>query len=172
MKTRSQWLLLLCGALAAPGCYRYTPVATPTRGMEVRAQLETEAAVRRSEGLDEPIVRYDGVVVDVTPDTFAIDVLVARSTSAFQDIEIRDTVRLRTTDVRSLQQRRISPGRTALFSVGAVAAAFAVVSAIDAVVGGTGEDDDDGPPQALRVPLLRWTGARLLPAFLGRREDE
>jgi hypothetical protein len=140
--------------------------------MEVRAQLETEAAVRRSEGLNEPIVSYDGVVVDVTPDAFALDVLVARSTSAFQDIEIRDTVRLRTNEVRTIQQRTISPARTALFTVGAVAAAFAVVSTIDAIVGGTDSDGEEPPPQALRVPVLTWHGARLLPTVLGFRKDE
>lgn len=158
--------------LSVCACYTYAPVTTPSPGMEVRAQLETEAAVRRSTGLDDPIVRYDGVVVDVTPEQLALDVLIARSTSAFQDIEIRDTVRLRTSEVRSIQERKISAVRTALFTVGAAAAAFGLVKSINAVVGGTTDDDGgNGNPTTFRFSLLRWT-AGLGAAIAGRRQDE
>jgi hypothetical protein len=171
MRNRFGRIMLGAAALCGTGCYTYTPVQSPSPGMEVRAQLETEAAVRRSEGLDEPIMRYDGVVVDATPDALSLDVLIARSTSAFQDVEIRDTVQLRTTELRSVMERRISPVRTALFTVGVGAAAFAVIKSIDAVVGGTGDDDDGGEPNTFRLPLLRWTGSRIVPAILGRQEE-
>jgi hypothetical protein len=154
----------------AIGCYRYTAVPAPQPGMEVRAQLRTEAAVRRSEGMESPIVRYEGVVVDVTPEAFSIDVLIARSSSAFQDVTIRDTVRLQTAEVQSVAQRTISPFRTALFVVGAGAAAFGIVKGIDQVVGGTGDDDDDGRnPPAMRIPVFSWTSSRLLRILGGHR---
>jgi hypothetical protein len=96
-----------------------------------------------------------------------LDVLVARSTSQFQEIEIRDTVRLQTTEVRSLLQRSISPGRTALLVVGVGVGAFALVKGIDAVVGGTDDDGDDRPPNPnLVVPLFGWTGSRHVPAII------
>jgi hypothetical protein len=173
MIERARPWILCAVALAAPACYTYAPAPAPTRGTDVRVQLETEAAVRRSEGLEEPIVRYDGVVVDVTPDLLSLDVLIARSSSAFRDIEIRDTVRLRTDEVRSVLERRLSPVRTGLFVLGAGAAGFAVVSGISAVVGGTGDDDGgNGNPTTFRLPLISWTGSRLIPAILGARRDE
>jgi hypothetical protein len=115
--------------------------------------------------LDEPILRYDGVVVDVTAESFALDVLVARSTGAIQDIVIRDTVRLARTEVQSLMRRSISPGRTALFTIGAGVAAFAVVKGIDSVVGGTDDPPDNGGPNTVLVPVFSWTAFKLVPAL-------
>lgn len=167
MRWFGRFLGFSCATFMVAGCYHYTPVQTAERGMDVRAQLETEAAIRRSQGMNDPIMRYDGVVVDVTPDAVSLDVLIARSTSAFQDVEIRDTIQLRTTEIQAIMQRSISPWRTALFTIGTGVAAFAVVKSIDAVVGGTDDDDGNGPPPTLVVPVLTWTGFRLLPAFAG-----
>jgi hypothetical protein len=163
------WLILLP---FAPACYKYTPVESPERGMEVRAQLETEAAVRRSQGLDDAILRYDGVIVDITPETFTLDVLVARSTSAFQDVTIRDTITLETAEVRSLTRRTISPTRSALMALGTGVVAFGIVKSIDAIVGGTGDDDDGNGTPTMRIPVFSWTSLRLLPAFLRSGNEE
>jgi hypothetical protein len=172
MKSFDRTVLLCIAAFYAAGCYRYTPVETPRPGMDVRAQLETEAAVRRSQGMDDPTTRYDGVIVAVTPEQLTLDVLIARSSSVFQDVEIRDTVRLQTTEIRSIMQRTLSPGRTALLAAGMGAAAVLVVMGIDAISGGTTDDGGEPPPGNLRVPIASWTGGRLVPAILGaRRED-
>jgi hypothetical protein len=173
MRLRGHRLLLCVISLAAAGCYKYTAVETPQVGMEVRAQLENEAAVRHSSGLDEPIMRYDGVVVAITPDTLALNVLVARSMSAFQDVEIRDTLHLPRGEVRAIMQRKIAPLQTALVVVAAGAAAVGIVAGIDAIVGGTGDDDGEPPPpQSIRVPLFSLIGWSFRPAFPGgRRED-
>lgn len=158
--------LLLFILLVAPGCYKYTPVQSPQPGMEVRAQLEVEAAVRRSQGLEEPVMRYDGVIVDITPEKLELDVLVARSTSAFQDVTIRDTITLQTAEVRSIMRRTLSPVRSTLFALGSGVAALGIVMSIEAIVGGTGDDDGDGRPPAMRVPAFRWTSSRMLPTIL------
>jgi hypothetical protein len=173
MRRIGRLLLLSLIAFAAPACYQYTPVLSPERGMEVRATLETDAAVRRSQGLDNAILCYDGVVVDITPAALSLDVLVARSTTAFQDVTIRDTITLETAEVRSIMRRKISPVRTALFAVAAGVAGFGVVKSIDAIVGGT-DDDDDGnrPPPAMRIPVFSWPSLRLFPAFLHPGKDE
>lgn len=152
----------------ATGCYRYTPVTHPMPGMEVRAQLRAEAAARRSEGLDEPVLAYQGILVGIAADTLDIDVVIARSSSAFADVTLRDTVRLPRSEVQSLMERSVSPARTALFVVGAGAAAFAVVRGIEQVVGGTDDDlDRDPPPTSMRVPF-GWPISWLLQA-LSRR---
>lgn len=166
MRQMVRLALLLLIPLVAPGCYKYTPVQSPQPGMEVRAQLEVEAAVRRSQGLEDPILHYDGVIVDITPEKLELDVLVARSSSAFQDVTIRDTITLQTAEVRSIMRRTISPIRSTLVAVGSGVAALGVVMTIDAIAGGTGDDGDDRAPPTMRVTVLRWTSSRLLPALL------
>jgi hypothetical protein len=121
--------------------------------------------------MDDPILRYDGVVVEVTPDGFSLDVLIARSTSAFQDVTIRDTIRVETAEVQTLMRRTISPVRTALVTAGVGLAAFAIVRGIDAVVGGTGDPDGNGEPNTVLVPVFSWTGFQLRPALLRRRHE-
>lgn len=151
--------LAVIGTIAA-GCYSYEPVQSPTPGDEVRARLTADAAVWRSEGLLDPILHFDGIVIDATADTLVMDVLVARSSSAFQDVEIRDTVRLGNRELQSIQGRKFSVVKSALFTVAAGVAAFAVIKGIDQVVGGTDDDDDDGEP-GLRVPVPGLRGLRL-----------
>lgn len=171
MKSIDSVLMMVAVAVTASACYKYTPISSPELGMDVRARLETGAAVRRSSGLVDPVVQYDGTVVDYTPDALLLDVLIARSSNAIRDVEIRDTIRIETTEVQSIMQRRISPVRSAAFTLAAGAAAVAVIAGIDAIVGGTGDEDGDGPPQANRVPLLSWKGVRLLANILGAGRD-
>jgi hypothetical protein len=159
------WLVAL---LPLTACYGYTAVQAPQAGMEVRARLKGDAAVKRSEGLDDPIVRYDGVVVDATAQAVAIDVLVARSSSAFQDVVIRDTVQLQLAEIQSLQQRKLSVPRTLLFTVAAGAGAFAIVTGIKEVVGGT--EDTPGPGnQNFTGGLFSLQTLRVLLAGRGHR---
>ncbi|HSL72805.1 MAG TPA: hypothetical protein VK864_21310, partial [Longimicrobiales bacterium] len=126
----------------------------------VRARLTGEAAARRSQGLDEPIVRLDGTIVESSSQVLALDVLVARTSSAFQDVVIRDTVRLETTEIQSVLQRKLSVGRTALVVLGAGAAAAGIVLGIDQIVGGTDEPPDGGDPnlraRRIVIPLFRF----------------
>ncbi|MGH7466607.1 MAG: hypothetical protein ACRENP_01340 [Longimicrobiales bacterium] len=159
-------LVSMCAAVST-ACYSYVPVQSPRPGMDVRARLTTEAAVRRSQGLDDPIVRLDGRIVESTASSLSLDVLVARSSSAFQDIVIRDTVRLEIAEIQSIMASKVSPWRTALFTLGAAAAAFGVVKGIDQIVGGTGEEDGGGDP-AFTVPIVRWIGFRQLRAGMAR----
>jgi hypothetical protein len=151
-RPRAHTLLTAFGFVLCAGCYSYSPVQSPRPGMEVRARLNTEAAVRRSQGLEEPVVRLEGIVVESSPEAISLDVLVARSSSAFQNVVIRDTVQLQTSEIQSLLSRRISVPRTALFTAGGIAATFLLVKGIDQITGGTGESPPGGNP-TLRIPL-------------------
>jgi hypothetical protein len=121
--------------------------------MDVRATLNVEAAVRRSQGLDEPIRHVDGRIVEASPDTLSLDVLVARSSSVFQDVMIRDTVRLMTSEIESVLQRRLAVGRTVLASAAVVGGAVVVVSGISSIVGGNEEEPGNGNQNVL-VPVF------------------
>ena len=159
IRLRSACLILFV-PLAA--CYSYTPVNTPAPGMDVRARLKPDAAVKRSEGLDDAIMRFDGTVTQVTPDALTLHVILARSSSGLQDVVLRDTVRLPTAEIQSITQRQLSVGRTALFVVAVGAAAVGLIKGIEEVVGGT-DDTDNIPPPAAVVPVFtRTTRLRLL----------
>src|SRR5687767_14087300 len=156
MKNAARWILFSAVSYTSmAGCYRYTPVATPQPGMEVRAQLTSEAAVRRSDGLDEPVLRYRGVIVDVGPDSLALDVVIARASSGMQDIVMRYTLTLRRTEIQAMTRRELAAARTALFGLVTTAAAGAVFLSVDHIVGGSEEPPDDIPP-AMRSSLLSW----------------
>lgn len=157
--------VLVVAAVLSAGCFSYKPLAEPRPGMDVRAQLTNDAAVRHSKGLAEPILHYDGVVVETDQDSLALSVLIARSSSAFQDIEIRDTVLLGNAEIESILGRKLSPTKSILSAVVAGAAAFAIVKGFDQIVGGTGEDTGNPPPPAARVPVARWLGVLLRPVF-------
>ena len=150
--------------MLSTACYRYVPLESPQRGMDVRAQLTSEAAVRRSQGREEPVLRYHGMIVGFTPDSLALDVLVARSSGAVQDVVIRDTVSIATAEIQTLMRRKLSVGRTTLFTLAAGAGAAVVVMGVDQIVGGTDPKDDGGTPN-LRTPLFSWQTLRLALGF-------
>jgi hypothetical protein len=129
--------------------------------MEVRARLKGEAAAKRSAGLDEPIIRYDGVVVAASPQEVSLDVLIARSSSSFQDVVIRDTVQIDVAEIQSLQARTLSVPKTVLFVAVAGAAAFGAIKGIQEVVGGT---EDTLPPgnQNFTSPLFSLRTLRMV----------
>ena len=152
MRRLRHHVLLPTLCVVCAGCYSYAPVQSPRPGMEVRARLHTDAAVRRSQGLEDPVVRVEGIVVESSTEAISLDVLVARSSSAFQNVVIRDTVQLQTSEIQSLLIRKISVPRTVLFVVGGAAATFALVKGIDQITGGTGESPPGGNP-TMRIPL-------------------
>jgi len=139
--------------LAAAGCYTFQPASDVRYGADVRAQLNVEAAVRRSQSLNEPIRHVDGRVIERTPESLSLDVLIARSSSVFQDVMIRDTVTLMTSEIETIFERRLSVWRTALVTVAVAGGAVAVVAGVSTIVGGNEEEPDPGTP-ALVVPIF------------------
>ena len=131
---------------AATGCYSYTPVQTPPPGADVRARLNAQAAVTRSEGLDEPRIAYTGRVLNATTESITLDVLVARDASQFSRAEIRDTLTLHRTELQSVMMREISVTRSVLFAAAIGAGAYAIISGIGGLVGGNEGQPDPGNP--------------------------
>ena len=164
-------LLQSMSLLLLMGCYSYQPVTQPVVGMEVRARLKTEAAVRRSQGMDDAIMRVDGRILEVTPDALALDILVVRSNSAFQSIEMRDTLKLANTEIDALLGRKFAPARTGIFVIGSLAAVYGILRGIDQVVGGTDDPGDGGNP-TFTIPLAAWLNAKVFPAITRSRRPD
>ncbi|MEX2285060.1 MAG: hypothetical protein WEE89_21420 [Gemmatimonadota bacterium] len=151
--------------LLLTGCYSYKPVLAPQAGTEIRARLNSEAAVRRSQGFDEPVLWFDGRIVELSNDGIALDVLVMRSNTSFQSFEVRDTLRLENSEIASIMQRKFAAGRTALVTIGGAAAVFLLVKGIEQVVGGTGDEDGGGDP-TFTLPIIAKWGVRFVPAIM------
>ncbi|MGH7476396.1 MAG: hypothetical protein ACRELD_08905 [Longimicrobiales bacterium] len=131
--------------------------------MEVRARFTNESAIRRSQGLDEPILYLDGRVVEAGPDTLALDVLIARSTSVFQDITIRDTISVRVSELQSVTAREIAVGRSILFAAALGTGVALAVAGISAITGGNEGEPGDNGSQAAVLPLsILWRAFPLL----------
>jgi hypothetical protein len=139
----------------AAGCYSFAPVASPTVGMDVRARLRIEAAIRRSAEVDEPVLNVDGRVVAASADAISLDVLIARSQSVFQDIVIRDTVTFQMAELERVMERKFSPAKTGLFAVASGVGVFLVVNGISQIVGGNEEEPPDGGTTSIVVPGFR-----------------
>jgi hypothetical protein len=154
-----RWLALVL--LAGSGCYTFQPATDVQPGLDVRTRLNVEAALRRSQGLDDPIRYIDGRVVEHGSESLSLDVLIARSSSVFQQIEMRDTVTIMNTEIESILERRLSVGRTLLVSAAVVGGAIAVVAGINSIVGGTEEPPDDGN-QTIVVPIFSFSGFPVL----------
>jgi hypothetical protein len=155
-------VLLPLVMLLGTGCYRYVPVDRPQLGSDVRARLTTDAAVRRSAGLDEPMLFVSGTVVRVSPESMTVNVLLMRDPSVFRDIEIRDTVNVALDEVQFLAERQISTGRSLLFAGALGAGAYLLVRGIGAIVGGN-EGEDEGKPNVVVVPATHATVPRYRP---------
>jgi hypothetical protein len=156
-----RWILVtLLLPLALPGCYTWRPVEHPRPGSDVRVRLNAEAAVRRSEGRDEPVVFLDGRVVREDADRLTLDVLIARDVSQFRNVELRDTVLVGHGEVQSILARELSTTRSLVFAGAMGVAAFAIVSGINAIAGGNEGEPDPGN-QAAIVPVagIRFGGS-------------
>jgi len=150
--------VLVLTLAVSTGCYSLTPVSSPTPGMDVRVRLKVESAVRRSEEVDEPIRNMDGRIVEVSDRTVALDVLIARGQTVFENVVIRDTITFARNELESILERKFSPVKTSLVVVAIGAGGFLVVKGIQQVVGGT----NDEPPGD-------GTNADVVPAFRTRR---
>lgn len=163
-RTWSRLATLAVAVSLVTGCYTYRAVDTAPPGSEIRARLTTEAAVRRSAGLDNAVMQIDGRMVRESADAIKVNVLLMRDPSQFANVEIRDTISLRRADVESLMVRELSTSRSILFIGALGAAGFAMFKGYQAVAGGAeGNPDDGGGNQASVVPLF---SLRLSPFLL------
>ena len=146
---------MLALSLCAAGCYTYAPAGTLQPGADVRARLNTESAVARSQGLDDAILSYTGTVVAADAESISLDVLIARDVSQFSGVEIRDTLVLPRSELQSVMVRELSVVRSALFVAAVGAGAYAIVSGIGGIVGGNDGEPDPGNPALLPSHMTR-----------------
>lgn len=139
--------------MALGGCYAYAPAEgpAPVPGERVRAQLTSSGTVWLLENWGRNRSSVDGLFVRTDSDDVVLAAWRADLPGRTRFQPSIDTVRVPRRHVAQLQERRLSPVRTAV----AVAVGIGVVSLAVSELAGVGgsSGDDGGGTQFLVIPL-------------------
>jgi hypothetical protein len=132
-------------SLLCTGCFPYaaSPSAGPAPGTRVRAHLARPHDIRLTNVTANDVVRVEGEVVRMTPDTAVFSAWGLRAGSGYEFPATGETVRLERSAIARLEQRRFDVFRSA----GLVAATLLTINLIDRAVGGLlggGESSNGG----------------------------
>ncbi len=142
----------LCIALLAfqVGCYSYLPIqdTPPASGQNVGITLNDRGRQLAGERLGSDAERIDGIVVSSSETSVTVSVNRVKSMRGSSSIWAGEQVEIPREGIRGFQERQLSKGRTAMFTVGLVVGAIAVASLITLAVGGNGKQEFPGlcPP--------------------------
>ena len=139
-------LLVLSICLLATGCFHYVPVAeVPPQGTPVRVRLAPPLPIELADLTAHNIVEIRGEVATAQPDRIVLSAFTLLSAAEVEYLAGGQTVPLSRDAVAALDQKRISPARTALATAVLVAAGYAIQLGLRSLGGGNG-GDDGGPP--------------------------
>jgi hypothetical protein len=149
-------LIALTLILWTAGCYTYKPVATvPAPGTEIQARLTNEAAIERSQGLDEPVTVLQGELLESNADGLRMVVVRDQLRDQFRrNVTFVDTLQVSTSEIQFVEVRSLSASRTSFMALAAAAAVALVVGAGINAGGDSGGDNGGGNP-AQMIPLFR-----------------
>nr|NIY07960.1 hypothetical protein [Gemmatimonadota bacterium] len=129
-------LLLTTGA-----CFHYVPGSDATpRGARVRVELTRPTPVELREVTANSVTNVSGEVVSSASDRLVLSVFALRAAGGFEYLSGGETVIFPNDVVGRVEERRISPVRTAL----AAALVGAAVYAISATLGGSSGGGEPG----------------------------
>ena len=149
-------LILLLLVVATAGCYRYEPLETaPAPGMQVRATLSIEEALRRSELTGTAERRIEGRITAVDDDNLSLSAVTLAARTEFETRTFRRTFTIPRNEIESLVERRLSVIQTLVVVGGIGGIAFLLADQV--LAGGNPEGDDGGGgDQATVVPIFRF----------------
>jgi hypothetical protein len=112
--------MVVVALLPCVACQRYVPLElAPAAGKDVRVSLNEAAATTSFAPIGSRIRQAEGRVLTTTDSTLAIGVTGVRRTNGLEDGWNGDTVVFHRSEIRGVEQRRISRSRTFL-SLGAL----------------------------------------------------
>ncbi len=148
-------VLVLLGAVLG-GCYSFTEIdGPPTPGVDVRAELTNEGAIRQSVNTGNVAMTYDGRLLGLTEEGLSLSVVTLRVQNAGQRLRtMRATLLIPTEDIERIRVRRLDKIKTTLV---ALAGAFVVWTGVNSLVdvGGDSPDGEGPPPDAGFRPTIR-----------------
>jgi hypothetical protein len=158
LRFRRALSIILALPLALGGCYAYGPPEgpAPEPGQRVRAQLTSSGAAWLLENWGRSRSSVDGLFVRGETDEVVLAAWRADLPGMTGFDASIDTVRVPRRHVAQLQERRLSPVRTAVAAAVGVGIVSLAVSELAGIGGSSG--DDDGGTQFLVIPLHRLLG--------------
>lgn len=145
---RRSALLLLLVVTAGQGCFTYQAAELPEirTGEEVRIVLEEEGYRRVAPGAQQGAApRFEGRLFAVTPDSLTLSVWIGEAYQGTPFYSTYQNLMLPLEQIRSVEHRRLSKGRTALVAGGVMV----LIGVLIESVGFTdlwGGDGGGGPP--------------------------
>ena len=137
-------ILTLAGSIA--GCFTYVAAPEmPAKGTPVRAHLNRPVPVELPNVTARDIVEVQGEFVTADPDQLVLSAFSIESNSDFRYRTEGATVHLPRDAIGLLEERRVSPQRTALATVALLGAGYLIQLGLRSAFGG-GEGDGGTPP--------------------------
>ena len=138
--------LLAGAALAAGGCYTYTPLYTaPVPGTQVSLELNDRGRVGLEQNVGPEVAVVEGLLTDATDSALVVEVREVRSLYGDRSRWAGERVTIRPDYVRTMSERRYSGARTAVLA-GAVASSTLAFLATRSLIGSARGSDDAPPP--------------------------
>lgn len=157
---RTAWGALTLAVVVLQGCYTYVPIERPEVGTDVRVLVPVRSSVGSANGTTD-MVPFEGTVVSYG-DSLLLQTRMTLLGTGHREMVTMDTIRTDVTDLRNLEERVLSKGRTAAFTAAVVGGAVLGVMAISGLAGSDGgEKPDDGSQAAVRPDGFRPPGWRL-----------
>lgn len=150
-------------SLASAACYGYVPVepATPPPGTHVRADISQAAAERLTQTFGPGVLQLRGMVVEQQPDRLSM-VVDVYSTQRNGDLSGNNSaVWVPFGEIRQIEEKKLSVGRSIILGVGFLAGAVAVTEIV-ANSGRFFEDEENPEP----TPTERRGRRVYLPLFM------
>lgn len=139
---RATVALVLLGSTTA--CFHYVPAETvPSQGTPVRAHLDPPVPVQLRDITANSVVRVTGEVVTSDSEQIILSAFSVEGAGNQHFAGGGSTVSLPRDALQSLEERRLSTGRTALAGVGVAVAGYLIQLGLRAAVGG-GDTDGGG----------------------------
>lgn len=134
-------------AIAGAGCYGYQPVepGIPEPGTHVRADVSQAAADRLTQTFGPGVLQLRGMVVEQQTDRLSM-VVDVYSTARNGDLSGNNAaIWLPFNDIRLIEEKKLSRGRSVILGAGFLAGAVALTSIV-ADSGRKLEDEEEPPP--------------------------
>jgi hypothetical protein len=116
-------LMSVLGAVLLTGCYTYRPLATtsPEPGVSVRAQLTDDGSIDLARYIGPNVAAVGGRVVGSDTGQLTLSVASVQYRTGIEQYWSGEMVRLPRTEIATMQEKRLSTTRTALFAGGLLA---------------------------------------------------
>jgi hypothetical protein len=146
--TPGRLLPCLLLALSASGCFHYVPAPElPRQGTPVRAHLDRPLPVELADITANNVTQVQGEFVSADTERLVLSAFAVQTASDVEHFANGATVFLPRDAIQLLEERKLSPVRSALAAVAVVGAGYLIQRGLRGSLGGGEGGGGGGPPQ-------------------------